>query len=779
MRYKSPTVWRPGQKLVHPFNPELGVGEVVEVDGRFLVVRFPDAEREIRLAAEGSGLAPLELGPGTRARLVDSDQEVQIAERLESGYRLSDGRTVDDADLWPLGRVDSPLERLASLRLDPVASLRNRLDGVRLAELRGGGGFASLLGGRIQLFAHQLHTADRALQDDPVRWLLADEVGLGKTIEACLILSALLRTGRAERALVVAPRTLAVQWLGELYRKFHQTFALLDQERIDAVAEIYEADANPFEVHPSGVISLELLTSDRRISRLAEAAAPDLIVIDEAHRLVQRDLDETIAPLVAGAKHALLLTAAPLAADREGFHRLLSLLHPEAYPTFAAFAEAVDAGNATLRCTSAVRRKDLGGFQPRVPRPIDLPAPARTLADDARAAWLIEQVPRWRERNEKALVFVHDPDEVEALKTFLERRARTHIAVFHEGVSAARRDLEVARFRDTRAPVLISSEAGGEGRNFQFCHRMVHFDLPSDPIRLEQRIGRLDRIGREIPVEIVYFRHEAVQPDVARLFERLDLFARPSAGLDAALGGVGDAIRRATRARSRLDREAIAAEVERERGHHRRDLPRSFYPDAYDAARADEILARVPPDLEERTRRFCLEAAEDLGFEVVDKGGAATYYVEFGGHARVESLPGVEGGSRFLGTFDRAESVRREEIDFFASGHPLVEGLLLELEDGPRGRACVIDIPGKGREGAGLIVVGSGDAGWRTTVIDASGAPRPEWTATVLEGLTDARDANPADWGLAATWADQIRELSERLELGDGAVGATAFFRFC
>jgi ATP-dependent helicase HepA len=772
-------MWRPGQKLVHPFNPELGVGEVVEVEGRFLVVWFPDAERELRLSAEGSGLAPLELGPGTRARLADSDQEVLIAERLERGYRLSDGRTVDEADLWPLRTLHSPLERLAGLRLDSAASFRNRLEGARLAELRGGGGFASLLGGRIQLFAHQLHTADRALQDDPVRWLLADEVGLGKTIEACLILSALLRTGRGQRALVVAPRTLTVQWLGELYRKFHQVFALLDQERIDAVAEIYEADANPFEVHSSGVISLELLTSDRRVARMAEQAAPDLIVVDEAHRLVQRDLDETIAPLVAGAKHALLLTAAPLAADREGFHRLLSLLHPDAYPSFEAFSKAVDAGEATLRCTSAVRRSDLGGFQPRVPRPVDLPAPSTTLTDDPRTAWLVEQVPRWRRRSEKALVFVHDPDGVEVLKTLLERRTQTHVAIFHEDLPVARRDLEVARFRDTKTPVLICSEAGGEGRNFQFCDRMVHFDLPSDPIRLEQRIGRLDRIGREMPVEIVYFRHAGTPPDVARLFERLDLFGRPSAGLDVALRGVGEAIRRAQETRTPLDRDEIAAEVERERMRHRRDLPRSFYPDAYDAAREEAILARVPPDLEERTRQFCIAAAHDLGMRVVEKGGAASYYLELGAHTRVESLPGVDGGSRFLGTFDRAEAVRREEIDFFASGHPLVEGLLLELEDGPRGRACVVEIPASGLEGAGLLVVEGPESGWRTTVVDASGAPRPEWTEAVIEGLARARDADPSDWGLADTWADHVRELAERLEQEAGEISAAAFFKFC
>jgi ATP-dependent helicase HepA len=492
---------------VHPFNPELGVGEVVEVDGRFLVAFFPDADRELRLAAESPDLEPLVLRPGARARVDQTGEEVVVAERIGPGYRLTDGRELDEIELWPLSGLDSPLERLADLRLDRVRALRNRLDGWALARLREQGGFGSLLGGRIELFPHQLHTARRALEDDPVRWLLADEVGLGKTIEACLILSALLRTGRAERALVVAPRTLTVQWLGELYRKFHQVFALLDQERLDAVVDIYEEHTNPFEVHPAGVVSLELLASDRRVARWALEAAPDLIVVDEAHRLVKSELDELIGPLVERAQHALLLTAAPLAADRQGFHRLLSLLHPEEWADFEAFTRSVDAGEATLHCTSAVRRRDMGGFPPRVPRPIDVGPPAAAYTDDERAGWLLAEVPRWRQAREKALVFVADADEAEELKSFLEVRTRTHVALFHERMPAARRDIEVARFRETRAPLLISSEAGGEGRNFQFCERMVHYDLPADPVLLEQRIGRLDRIGRTRPVEIVYFRH--------------------------------------------------------------------------------------------------------------------------------------------------------------------------------------------------------------------------------------------------------------------------------
>ena len=281
---------------MHPYNPELGIGRVLEVDGRFLQVHFPASERELRMAAEGSGLERLVLAPGAPARLEATGEVVQIAAAIGHRYRLTDGREFDDAELWPLDVGQTPLDRLADLRLDPPASFANRIAGLRLQELREAGGLGSFLGGRIELFPHQLHTALTAVRADPVRWLLADEVGLGKTIEACLILGALVRTRRASSALVIAPGTLVVQWLGELYRKFHQVFVLLDRERIESVASDFGEDVNPFEVHPFGVIEHELLGSDSRLLALARKAELELVVVDEAHRLAGGDFGAGLAP---------------------------------------------------------------------------------------------------------------------------------------------------------------------------------------------------------------------------------------------------------------------------------------------------------------------------------------------------------------------------------------------------------------------------------------------------------------------------------------------------
>ena len=123
---------------------------------------------------------------------------------------------------------------------------------------------------------------------------------------------------------------------------------------------------------------------------------------------------------------------------------------------------------------------------------------------DPRLEWLLSQAPRWRDAKEKTLVFVAHRETLEMLRTALSHRAQLASGVFHEELSPARRDTEVARFREHDGPsLLVSTECGGEGRNFEFCRRLVLFDLPWKPSVVEQRIGRLDRIGRRIPVEVV------------------------------------------------------------------------------------------------------------------------------------------------------------------------------------------------------------------------------------------------------------------------------------
>ncbi len=764
-------MWRVGSKLTHPFNPELGVGLVKAVEGRYLHVYFPAPDQELTLAQENSGLTRLILEPGSKALLLTTEETVEIAEVQGHQYLLSDGREIDDAKLWPLDTEDSPIDKLAKQKTDSLRSFRNRLDGLKLQELRESGGLGSFLGGRIDLFPHQLYTAMRAVEQNPVRWLLADEVGLGKTVEACLILSALLRTGRAHRALILAPSTLTVQWLGELYRKFHQVFVLLDRERLDAVEATYGPDVNPFEVHPFGVMSLDVLASDARFMHLALEAQHDLVVVDEAHRLQGQTAMETIGPLVLHAKHALLLTATPLHADREGFFQLVSLLYPEQFPSFDDFQARLKKNEVSLPCTSSIQRADVGGFPPRRAIPIDLPAAKKDATKDPRAAWIAEQAKDWLSNHEKALIFVNELRTLEKLKTFLESATQTRVSVFHEQLAAAARDIEIARFRESNAPILICTEAGGEGRNFQFCDRMLHYDLPADPVMLEQRIGRLDRIGRKKDVEIVYFRTEGAKPDLAKLYEQLELFERPAAGFDPALRSVRETLAE----KKSFKIVDVCAEVENARKITQSSLPKVLYPDAYDSSMAEEVLARVPENLEAATKKFALGAAENLGLKVIDKGGEELYYLELGSSLKVEALPGVPSDARYLGTFDRAEAVDKEEFEFFASGHPLIEGLMLELEDGNRGRAAAVSLE-DARLGEGLLCIYKRNALFEARAVNPRG---PMDVERVLEAFESSKRIPREKLQEDELWSDRIRLLAKVLDDTDpaGELVAAAYFR--
>ena len=243
---------RPGDKVLHAYNRELGPGIVLEVSAARMTVRFPKADETLVFAAANHPFVPLTLKPGA------------------------------DPDDWLEDFQDDLVERLARGEVDRLDAFRNRLDALRLLRLREADGLGSFLGGRIALFPHQLHIAEVATAADPVRWLLADEVGLGKTVEACLVLNRLVHTGRAERVLVVAPRSLVVQWLGELWRKFHQVFVLIDKDRRQDVRREKGPGFNPFEVYRPASSSVGMYqTTDGTFERAKRYCIHDHVVVEQ------------------------------------------------------------------------------------------------------------------------------------------------------------------------------------------------------------------------------------------------------------------------------------------------------------------------------------------------------------------------------------------------------------------------------------------------------------------------------------------------------------------
>jgi ATP-dependent helicase HepA len=781
--------WSVGDHLTHRFNPDLGTGRVKGIEGRVLIVDFPAAGTTLRLASTSDALIP------------------------DSGQTAARDRTL--------------LERLAAGDIDETEDFLTRLDILHLLATREAGGLGSFLGGRVRLFPHQLHVAERATARMPVRWLLADEVGMGKTIEAALIMNRLLHTRKIERCLVVAPEALTVQWLGELWRKYHQVFTVLDPPRLADVSRDFGTGFNPFDAHRRAVIALETLIERPELVGQAVSARIDLLVVDEAQRLRRAPGHpgsaeyRAVAPIAALGQHVLLLSATPLDDDVHGFFRLLQLLRPEEFPEGMNVDERLGSGVPLPPCTSSTRRVDIGGLPPRLPVAVDLPPPAANLAEivrrgdepagdavarkrglarirralasgaalkavlgpdevelrqqaeaaaraDPRLQWLLTEAKRWRRANEKTLVFVAHRETLEMLRDALSARAQLASGVFHEELSAARRDIEVARFRADDGPgILVSTEAGGEGRNFEFCHRLVLYDLPWRPSTVEQRIGRLDRIGRRIPVHIAYFRPASgIGADALRLFERLGLFREPIASMEAQLAHVEGALEGvalepdASLSDAAIDQLIAAAHAARTRIHEA--AHQQLHRDPYCAGLAASILARIPAGLDALMESVVVNAASRLGFHVEQVRGSRAYAIEFGNEAIVDSLPGIPGGSSFIGSFDREYAVEDETIDFFASGHPLVEGLLAHFEEDPKGRVARLELQVPGQGGAGAIAIYKDGPQFEIVALDASGQVRQEWAEALRDRSAAPLRMKPED-AAGHDWKTIVPCLSSQL----------------
>ena len=148
--------------------------------------------------------------------------------------------------------------------------------------------------------------------------------------------------------------------------------------------------------------------------------------------------------------------------------------------------------------------------------------------------------------------------------------------------------------------------------------------------------------------------------------------------------------------------------------------------------------------------------------------------IVFGNHAKVDSLPGVPGGSSFLGTFDRREGVADESIDFYASGHPLVEGILAEIDDGPIGRTAILHVEAGGESGFGLFALYRTESGFESACVDIAGVPRPDWAELLTERPLRSRRVKTETLIAQPGWAEGIRMMAEKLPRRDRPAAVAA-----
>jgi ATP-dependent helicase HepA len=295
---------------------------------------------------------------------------------------------------------------------------------------------------------------------------------------------------------------------------------------------------------------------------------------------------------------------------------------------------------------------------------------------------------------------------------------------------------------------------------------LILWDLPWKPSLVEQRIGRLDRIGRQIPVEIVYFKPPAgVGRDVVQLFERLGLFREPMAGVEPQLAPLEAALERIALepgdATSPEEFDALIADAQAARSRIREAAYQQLHRDPYRADMAAGILARIPPDLDALNEHVVTRVCARLGFGVERPRGRRQYAIEFGNEALVDSLPGVPGGSAFVGTFDREAAVENDLLDFFASGHPLVEGIFAHLDENSLGRVTRFRMEGGGERDEGLIVVYKDGRGFDMLALDRTGRERPDWVAALRRRPLKLHGVGLGD---DRKWTETVRRLAEHLD---------------
>lgn len=755
-------MYKVGQRWISEAETDLGLGLVQSVDFRVVTVYFPSVDDERSYSRQNAPLTRVTFKEGDLLPLADGTVlTVSEVNDLDGILFYSDGeRQISEIHLSGMIQLNQPADRLFSGQIDNnnLFELR-QLALKQLSKLRQRP-YYGLLGGRTSLLPHQLYIAQQVTQDSIPRVLLADEVGLGKTIEAGLILHRLLLQQRIQRVLVLVPDHLIHQWLVEMIRRFNLRFTIVDMDMVMDGDELF-ATSQLF-LCPVSLAEREDVSSQIRESQW------DMLVVDEAHHLQWSEdgadaayqLVEELSLSTAGL---LLLTATPEQLGIEGHYARLRLLDPQRYPSLKQFIDEQQAyqpvadlagalaGNdalndgqlATLanllpelatadlsdndqrnkvlealidrrgpgRALYRNTRHGVTGFPQRLPQMTELPAPETdelpaTLAalhpeagllnwcdDDPRTDWLLNVLASTGK--DKIVLICHHAQTVLDLEQWLWGSCGIQVAVFHEEMDMIERDRAAAYFADHEqgARILLCSEIGSEGRNFQFAHHLVLFDLPFNCDLIEQRIGRLDRIGQadDIRLYIPAFADHPAGRWAHILHDGLDAFSRPNPAAQPLLEANRAAIEAAILSGdglvelvSRLadEREQMLARLEA--GRDRLLELHSCHPTRARRLAKNMTITHIEDEAE--LNDFLELFADAFGLELIELGGECITIAP-GDHMLVPDMPHLpEDG--FMATTSRDVALSRDDVQFLSWEHPFVDQALELITSGPAGNAA-------------------------------------------------------------------------------------------
>lgn len=784
------TVFKPGQRWISTAEPDLGLAEITQVGLRQLECFFEATDTTRIYAIEQAPLVRVLFQVGDLIS-VRSGAHLMVEKVTEQAglltyQTISDGRldNIREQDLDPNLRFSKPQDRLFSHQIDDRRWFNLRYQTLIQKAERNRQPFNGLLGPRTTLIPHQLYIAHEVAARYAPRVLLADEVGLGKTIEAGLIMHQQLHTGRAQRVLIIVPAALTFQWFIEMIRRFNIQFSILDEDRCqqivndnrpEAVDESEPYLSNPFDAQQLVLCNTTLFEDNPQRLQQASNTHWDLLIVDEAHHLHWSEdhvseAYQAVESIAQVAKGLLLLTATPEQFGMQGHFARLRLLDPHRYQSFLEFkaeqnkfadtAALVDqledsdplvAEQARQKIVKSLRRAEgldedrlirrlldqhgtgrvlfrnvrssISGFPSRKLHtyPIEafpdrltsaakteaeqltgnVPGPTKISHKEPRTAWLLQ---RLQHNSEKHLVICSDLQTAVELDQHLRHHGGIRSTCFHEGLDLIARDRAANYFSDSEqgAQILVCSEIGSEGRNFQFASHLVMFDLPLGADLVEQRIGRLDRIGQQNDVHI----HIPLIADsfMSKLFrwydEGLDLFSQPN---PAAQGLFENYIDRFLKVDSKHLSELIVS-CKMASQQRLTDLSQGRNKLLERSSFNKDSAAAIITGIEQTENSSALQTYLDLSFELFDLTyedlGNQIYLVkptrafnnepglstQAQGHYTYPDLP--EEGLRY--TTDRSSALSREDVAFLTWEHPLVEQAIDKVLSETTGNSSVV-----------------------------------------------------------------------------------------
>ena len=759
--------WKTKQRVVVRSEPQLGIGSIEKIDlkNNFLKIHFPLVELSRQYSLNNNSLQRYKLSPGDLAQSKENHQlSLQfIVQTIEEHSGL----------FIYLGKIEGEIVQLSEVDLDA----RNKDPGtqdqffaglwshhqtydlrqnawkirsqIKQSPVRG------LVGPKVTPMAHQLYVAKTVAHYPHPRVLLADEVGLGKTIEAGLIFNNLKSSGRAERVLIVTPQSLTHQWLSEMFRRFNELFTVMDKERHQE--EIEQAD-NPFLNSQKILCPIDTLLSPE-IFEQALNGNWDLIIVDEAHRLSWSPTTpskkwQKIKTLAQKSQGILLLTATPQLHGLESQFGLLNIVDPQRFSDFKKFKEESKNLKSTSKIAQSIqegsieekhlkelkdlfknddeiqslcqkkpqdisqdhliqllidrhgtgrvlfrnRRKRLKGFPKRtlVPHNLDL---QKNSPEKTKLTWLEKFLKE--NTDKKILLLCSSRETVIQTASFLKKKL-FNPSIFHEELSIIERDVQAAQFaQDPSKQILLCSEIGGEGRNFQFVQNMILFDLPHHPDTLEQRIGRLDRIGQkeEIFIHVPKLQNSPEEILFQWYHQGLNAFESSWNGAGDIFNEFEDQIKKLSeKPLVENDLETLIKEtqksVEKRKDFIEKNIDTLIDLNSFNEDQGQKLIDEVD-DIEDNPELelFIKDLFNHYGVHYRDYDDHGTLLIRPSELTFIDNFPGLKKHEDTLFTFDRSTALKREDMVFLTQDHPITEEILNMLLDRNEGAASLCQWP--------------------------------------------------------------------------------------